>query len=157
MALLPRSGLEFETSAKVELVFNESQYAYNQPYKGGTKFNKHLFPVIGDLETSGEEYDCAVYLERHKDVKVWIRNTSQQPYSFWLQTSTDKFYPDFVALLNDGRVLVVEYKGGHLVTTDDATEKDLIGSLWAERSKGKCAFVMVDGKKFAMIDKAIGG
>jgi len=31
-------------------------------------------------------------------------------HSFWLQTSTDKFYPDFVCKLKDGRVVVVEYK-----------------------------------------------
>jgi len=32
-------------------------------------------------------------------------------HSFWLQTSTDRFYPDFVCKLRDGRILGVEYKG----------------------------------------------
>jgi type III restriction enzyme len=155
-ALFPQSGLEFETSSDLELVFDESRYSYRQPYKGGTTFKKHLFRVIGDLESSGEEYDCAVYLERLAAVKAWVRNTSQQPGSFWLQTASDKFYPDFVALLNDGRALVVEYKGAFLATAEDAVEKRLIGELWADRSCGKCLFVMVEGPEFAPIDRAIG-
>ncbi len=154
-ALFPQSGLEFETSADVELVFDENGYAYNQPYKGGTEFKKHLFRVVGDLETGGEEHDCAVYIERLDDVKAWVRNTVRQPNSFWLQTSSDRFYPDFVALLNDGRILVVEYKGSHLVTTDDAKEKRLIGNLWADRSNGKCLFVMAENREFGTIDRAI--
>jgi type III restriction enzyme len=39
-ALFPQSGLEFETSSDVELVFDESRYGYNQPYKGGTEFKE---------------------------------------------------------------------------------------------------------------------
>ncbi len=154
-ALFPQSGLEFETSADLELVFDESRYGYRQPYKGGTTFNKHLFRVIGDLESSGEEYECAVYLERLGAVKAWVRNTSQQPHSFWLQTASDKFYPDFVALLTDGRVLVVEYKGAFLATADDAKEKRLIGDLWADRSNGQGLFLMIESKEFTRIDRAI--
>ncbi|HEY5504781.1 MAG TPA: hypothetical protein VIK28_06455, partial [Sedimentisphaerales bacterium] len=63
--------------------------------------------------------------------------------SFWLQTSTDKFYPDFVAQLKDSRILVVEYKGGHLADTPDTKEKDIIGKIWSTRSKGRCLFEMV--------------
>jgi type III restriction enzyme len=109
--VLVPSVLSYETSHEAELEFDESKYAYRQPYRGGTIFNKHFCRVVGDLEPSGEEYACAVYLERLPQVKTWVRNTASQPHSFWLQTSTDKFYPDFVALLEDGRVLVVEYKG----------------------------------------------
>lgn len=154
-ALFPQSGLDFQTSSDLELVFDESRYAYNQPYKGGTVFKKHLFRVVGDLEPNGEEYECAVYLERHKDVKAWVRNTSRQPHSFWLQTSSDKFYPDFVALLMDGRVLAVEYKGAHLASGDDAKEKRLIGELWADRSSGHCLFAMIENKEFGGMDRAM--
>ena len=154
-ALFQQSGLEFETSSDVELVFDEGGYAYNQPYKGGTEFKKHLFRVVGDLEASGEEFECAVYLERCRDVKAWVRNTVRQPNSFWLQTSSDRFYPDFVTLLNDGRVLVVEYKGAHIATAEDANEKRLIGELWADRSGGKGLFLMIEGKQFSRIEQAI--
>ncbi|WP_407049210.1 DEAD/DEAH box helicase family protein [Methyloraptor flagellatus] len=152
-ALFPQSGLEFATSSAVELVFDENRYGYNQPYKGGTDFKKHLFRVIGDLEPRGEEHECAVYLDRLKEVKAWVRNTARQPHSFWLQTSSDKFYPDFVALLNDGRVLAIEYKGAHLASADDAKEKRLIGELWAERSGGKCLFLMIENKEFVQVER----
>jgi type III restriction enzyme len=154
-ALFPQSGLEFQTSADVELVFDESRYGDNQPYKGGTDFKKHLFRVIGDLEATGEEHECAVALERNPHVKAWVRNTSRQPHSFWLQTSSDKFYPDFVALLNDGRVMVIEYKGAPYFTNDDSKEKRLIGDLWAERSDGRSLFLMIEKKEFARIDRAV--
>ena len=135
-------------------MFDESRYGHNQPYKGGTDFKKHLFRVIGDLEATGEEHECAVAIERNPHIKAWVRNTSRQPHSFWLQTSSDKFYPDFVALLNDGRVMVIEYKGAPYFTNDDSKEKRLIGELWAERSGGKCLFLMIEKKEFARIDRA---
>ncbi|MCZ8376606.1 MAG: DEAD/DEAH box helicase family protein [Beijerinckiaceae bacterium] len=156
-ALFPQSGLEFQTSADVELLFDESRYGYNQPYKGGTDFKKHLFRVIGDLEATGEEHECAIAIERNPHIKAWVRNTSKQPHSFWLQTSSDKFYPDFIALLNDGRVMVIEYKGAPYFTNDDSREKRLIGDLWANRSDGKCLFLMIEKKEFARIDRVIIG
>jgi len=60
--------------------------------------------------------------------------------SFRLQTSKDWFYPDFLVQLNDGRVLVVEYKGGYLYDAADAEEKRMVGEVWASRSNGKCLF-----------------
>ncbi len=154
-ALFPQSGLEFETSSDIGLVFDESRYAYNQPYKGGTDFKKHLFRVIGDLEPTGEEYECAVYLERSNAVKAWVRNTSRQPHSFWLQTSSDRFYPDFVAQTHHGRAVVIEYKGAPYFTNDDSKEKRLVGDLWADRSAGKGVFMMIENKEFARIDRAL--
>ena len=118
-------------------------------------FKKHLFRVIGDLEPTGEEHECAIAIDRNPNVKVWVRNTARQPNSFWLQTSSDKFYPDFVAQLNDGRILVIEYKGEPYVTNDDSKEKQLIASVWAEQTKGSCLFLMVSNKQFATIDSAI--
>jgi type III restriction enzyme len=72
--------------------------------------------------------------------------------SFWLQTSTDKFYPDFVALLKDGRILVVEYKGEHLWGAPDAQEKLAVGELWADRSNGACLFAMPKGIDRSLIE-----
>ncbi len=83
-------------------------------------------------------------------MQYWIRNVARHPNSFWLPTATDKFYPDFVALLNDGRLLVVEYKGAHLAEGTDTNEKRTIGALWERESKGMGFFIiaekMVHGK-----------
>jgi hypothetical protein len=90
---------------------------------------------------------------RHKNVEAWVRNTVRQPNSFWLQTSSDKFYPDFVVLLTDGRVAVVEYKGAD--RWKDADQDRVIGELWADRSNGRCVFVMLTNQEFGAFDRAI--
>lgn len=61
-----------------------------------------------------------------------------------MPTATDKFYPDFVAQLEDGRLLVVEYKGAHIADGPDTAEKRTIGYLWEKKSGGKCLFVVVE-------------
>lgn len=53
-----------------------------------------------------------------------------------------KFFPDFVCLLVDGRVLAVAYKGARLVTADEAREKAAVGAVWEARSGGRCLFSM---------------
>jgi type III restriction enzyme len=153
--LFPQSGLEFKTSAERALTFDENGCAYNQPYRGATVFQKHFARVIGDLEARGEEHECAVHIDRLPEVKIWARNTVRQMNSFWLQTSSDKFYPDFVCKLHDGRVLVVEYKGALLAPNPAEQQKRLIGELWAERSLGECLFAWVDNKQFAEIERVI--
>jgi hypothetical protein len=61
-------------------------------------------------------------------VQWWVRNLERRvDSSFWLQTSTDKFYPDFVALLADGWTLVVVYKGEDRWSNDDSKEKRTVG------------------------------
>ena len=90
-----------------------------------------------------------------REVKVWARNTVRQKNSFWLQTSSDKFYPDFVCKLHDGRVLVIEYKGALLVHDPAEQQKRLIGKLWADRSHGQCLFAWVENKQFTEIEGVI--
>ena len=104
------------------------------------------------LEVDAEEFRCAQFIDTLSEVRYWVRNLERQPlYSFWLQTLTDKFYPDFVCLLTDGRYLVVEYKGDYLWTAEDAKEKREIGELWEKRSEGKCLFIMPRGPDFEAI------
>jgi type III restriction enzyme len=88
-------------------------------------------------------------------VKFWVRNLSRKATSFRLQTSKDWFYPDFLYQLNDGRVLVVEYKGEHLFA--DAEDKRAVSAVWESRSGGKCLFVMPEGKDLEKIRRKISG
>ncbi|MEW6267447.1 MAG: DEAD/DEAH box helicase family protein [Thermodesulfobacteriota bacterium] len=142
----------FEVSPETCLTYDEDRYSPNWYYEGGYRFQKHLFRCIGDLRNDGEEFDCAVFLDQMPEVKTWVRNLERRPESsFWLQTSTDRFYPDFVAELQDDRILVVEYKGEDRWSNDDSKEKRVIGNLWADRSQGKCLFVMPKGKDWAAI------
>ena len=153
-ALFPVNAEDFATSAELGLILDEANYAYNQPYAGGTAFNKHYTPLIGDLKPEGEEFDCAIYIDRHKDVRYWIRNVERKHTSFWLQLSGGKFYPDFIAMLRDDRILVIEYKGGDRY--DQAAPKRRIGQLWADASDGRCLFCMPTGRDFLSINRVIG-
>ncbi|WP_286962506.1 DEAD/DEAH box helicase [Cupriavidus sp. UBA2534] len=129
--------------------YQPGQYPARQAYQGSYEFNKHFYPVIHDLREktqdgqTSEEFRCAQAIDSHAKVKHWVRNIErQEKFSFWLPTSSDYFYPDFVAELVDGRILVVEYKGQHLVTNDESREKDQIGYQWEQSSGGRCLFLM---------------
>jgi type III restriction enzyme len=153
-ALFAANAAGFAVSADLSIIFDEQTYAPNQPYSGGTRFEKHYTRLIGDLEPRGEEFDCALYLDRHEQVRYWIRNVQQKKSSFWLQLPHQKFYPDFVALLKDGRILVVEYKGGDRY--DSEVVKRQIGAVWEVASEGRCLFCMPTKRDYALIDRKIG-
>lgn len=130
--------------------FRPNQYPARPPfYSGRFRFKKHYYPVIHDLRekrndgTPAEEFVCARAIDGHSSIRHWVRNAERdERFSFWLPTATDYFYPDFVAELNDGRVMVVEYKGAHLLHDPDTREKDQIGRQWEASSGGKCLFLM---------------
>lgn len=152
--LLPDSDLI--VSDEVMLDFGKASYEPSWYYDGGHRFSKHFYaPGPGELHNSGEEFECAMFLDGLPEVRAWIRNLSKKG-PFWLRRSTSNFYPDFVCLLTDGRILAVEYKGAHLVTADEAKEKALVGAVWASRSGGRCIFVMPTGKDLDAIRRAIG-
>lgn len=125
--------------------YDPAVYPANRLYSSSFDFNKHFYPLPGELKSEGEEFECAQMLDAEPAVKYWVRNLSKhETASFWLQTSTDKFYPDFVAMLEDGRILVVEYKGEAYATNDDSREKKQLGELWEQRSDGKCLFLFAE-------------
>ncbi len=124
------------------LVFEPNRYPVpaGSRYDGRYQFSKHFYPVLADLKDGGEEFLCAQLLDNHPQVKRWVRNLTTSPCGFALPTSRGRFFPDFVAELKDGRIAVIEYKGGHLVNDPYEIEKRQIGELWAEKSGGKCLF-----------------
>ncbi|ENM3796165.1 restriction endonuclease subunit R [Vibrio tarriae] len=126
--------------------FSPTHYPSRPPYYSGRyKFDKHYFPnnQIEDMKSTGEEFECAQAIDSLPEVKHWIRNLVRRDHcSFWLPLAHGKFYPDFICELNDGRMLVVEYKGDALATSNDTAEKSAVGDLWANLSNGKCLFLM---------------
>ncbi len=132
-----------ETTYQYSFEFDPDVYPANWFYNGNYKFKKHYYPTPGELEDTGEEFECAQALDNIPQVKHWVRNLSQKrDFSFWLPTSSDLFYPDFLAELEDGRILVVEYKGKIYTTTDDSKEKNNVGFLWESKSSGKGLYLM---------------
>lgn len=140
---------QLEDSFSYAFNFHPTHYPARPPYYTGRyRFKKHYYPVIHDLRekradgTPAEEFVCARALDMHPAVKHWVRNVEKEDrFSFWLPTSTDYFYPDFVCELTDGRVLVVEYKGEPYKTNDDSREKSQVGHQWENSSNGKCLFL----------------
>jgi type III restriction enzyme len=130
--------------------YDPQRYPYNRPYQGHFVFNKHYYLQIGAFD-SDEEEQCAQFIDTLPEVRFWVRNPARGSQAFWLQTVTDKFYPDFVCQLEDGRYLVVEYKGADRWSAEDAQEKRGIGAVWEKRSGGTCLFVMPKGRDFAAI------
>lgn len=130
--------------------FSPEKYPCAEPCR--SPFQKHFYPKVGKID-SGEELACAQYIDSLGEIDYWVRNLAREPeFSFWLQTSTDKFYPDFVCKLKDGRILVVEHKSADAYDgTDDAREKRRLGELWANASGGRCLFVMTRGTEWERI------
>ncbi|HDH05363.1 MAG TPA: hypothetical protein ENH01_06595 [Nitrospirae bacterium] len=142
----------FASDGRGEMIFEQGRYAYDRPYCGFVDLPKHFFPEIGNPGAEGEEFDCAVFLATVLEgVKYWVRNVERKPTSFSLQTATDKFYPDFICKLEDGRIRAVEYKNSRDYDLPGNEEKRRLGALWELRSSGHCLFVMPRGKDFEAI------
>ena len=121
-----------ETSHQYAFVFDPDNYPASLHHTGGFQFEKHYYKgLVGELNK--EEIDCAKAIETCPRVRRWVRNVKGM---FSLPTSTDRFYPDFVAELDDDRIMVVEYKGEHLIEYEQEKEKrrGALGSQ--ERWKG---------------------
>lgn len=156
MLLLPGCATPLVVKPEICFSFPAQDYPYNTRYHGSYQFKKHYYKEVGNLKDSGEEFDCAKFIDTLPEVKFWVRNIERRErHSFSLQTTTDKFYPDFVCLLNDGRYLVVEYKGENLWSNDDSREKRDIGEFWEKHSGGKCLFIMPKGKDLEAIRRKV--
>ena len=128
--------------------FADGMYRDQRRYRGRWKPSKHFLgpdnvPAF-DGDDDGEEVRCAQVINILPQVTYWIRNVARHPASFWLPTATDRFYPDFVARLADGRLLAVEYKGAHLAEGSDTAEKRTIGALWQRQCDGQGLFIVVE-------------
>ncbi len=146
-------GSLFDTSAAPSLSFENGFKFFDgmfdgvRTYQGRTVFGKHFtgknqVPAFDGLGEDGEEFQCAMFLDANTKIKHWIRNVARHPNAFWLPLAHGKFYPDFVAELENGQLLVVEYKGDHLRSLQDTKEKIAIGRLWEKVSNGKGLFLL---------------
>jgi type III restriction enzyme len=111
------------------------------------KFKRHLYGTVGEM--NGEELQLAQVLDAQVRVKAWVRNLDpanrgNPQVSFWLQRATDKFYPDFVAVLEGGRTVVIEYKGDHLDDTADSRDKRTLGRQWQSATGGLFEWITLE-------------
>lgn len=114
-----------------------------KPDKNSLNFKKHFYKKVHEM--NNEELECALFIDSLDEVEMWVRNIEMQPQlAFWLQTATDRFYPDFIAKLKDGRIFAIEYKGEHIMESSDSIEKRRVGDVWAK----------VTGNLFAMVGRS---
>lgn len=139
-------GWELQTDPSFDFRFDPLAYPVpgNRRYSGRFRMAKHFYGVVADLEDGTEEMLCALAIDGHPRVRRWVRNLdSERAHAFWLPTSSGRFYPDFVIALDDGRVLVAEYKGEHLRTAPREIEKAQVGQVWAASSGGRAIFTLL--------------
>jgi type III restriction enzyme len=128
-------------------LYFEKSYSPTETYKGTYDFGKHYYPLIHKMDN--DEIECAMKLDSNDNVEMWLRNIERQSdTSFWLQTSTDRFYPDFLAKLKVGRIAAIEYKNTRDYTNEDSDEKRRIGEYWERVGRGKVLFYMTNGKNW---------
>ena len=147
-------SLLFAPQARVDVSFDhafsfrDGMYRDQRRYRGRWKPRKHFLgpervPAF-DGAADGEELQCAQAIDSLPGVRFWIRNVARHEESLWLPTATGRFYPDFAIQLEDGRLLVVEYKGAHIAGSSDTAEKRTIGELWERRSGGMGLFIVAE-------------
>lgn len=140
---------------RLQLTFASGRYGWDWQYNGFVELHKHFFPQIGNLNSQGEEFECANFIANELEgVQDWIRNVERKPGAFYLPTSKHRFYPDFLVRMASGRILVVEYKGAQLYDNPEQVEKRRIGDLWARRAGDGYRFVMPKQRDWDLIRAA---
>ncbi len=104
-------------------------------------FQKHRYARVGAM--NADETKVAQVLDALPAIEQWVRNLEHSRAAcFWLQASLQAFFPDFVARLKDGRTLVVEFKGAHLVAGQQ--DKRRVGERWAAATGNAFEWVTED-------------
>ena len=123
--------------------FFDGMFAGVPRYRGAYRFARHFLGpdqvAAFDGTGEGDEFKAAQQIDAMNEIDYWVRNVAGHPNAFKLPTASGWTYPDFVAKLKGGRILVVEYKGEHLVK--EAAEKRAVGELWQSASDGDGVYV----------------
>ena len=112
-------------------------------------FNKHLYEKAERMNK--EELDLAYRIDGFSNIFWWFRNPENNGFYIqgWLK---NKFHPDFIIKTKKGNYFVLEYKGEHLMGSEETDYKKAIGQNWEKLSNGKYYFELVDKKN---IDKVM--
>jgi type III restriction enzyme len=106
-------------------------------------FNKNYYKKIDKLNKEEANFIRRLDLEHLPNIKFWIRNREKKD-PFCLQGwQKNKFYPDFIAVTNKDNILVLEWKGEHLLTGEDTKYKEEVARVWEKLGKGKLHFFLV--------------
>ena len=111
-------------------------------------FNKHLYEKAGKMNK--EELDFISKLDLMENINWWFRNPEVN--GFYIQGwRKQKFYPDFIAKTKNGNYFVLEYKGEHLIGSEDSDYKKAIGKNWERLSEKNYHFEWIEKNNINVI------
>jgi type III restriction enzyme len=144
-----------ETSDEFAIAIEEESYRPSRCFAGSLRLHKHAFDLIFDM--NGEEAECAARINGHANVKRWIRNTEHESQGgFWLPKSPGKYFPDFLVELQNGVILLVEYKMGKMASDPEEQHKRAVGELWQARSGGRGRYAWIVDRNWQGLEAALG-
>ena len=102
--------------------------------KNNDPIQNNLFEVVFEKELNNLEKDFALYMSNSDAVKWWHRMVARQDYALqgWQR---NKVYPDFIACLQSGKMLVLETKGLQLKGNDDTEYKQKLFDMFTDYFK----------------------
>ena len=59
----PNCATPLIVTPEIRFPFKPDVYPYNTRYGGRFHFRKHYYPVIGELQSDGEEFECAKFID----------------------------------------------------------------------------------------------
>ena len=116
-----------------EIVFrfpSAREYQCNYVYNGAYKFRKSYYGVVGDLQDSGRGISMRGDIGFRSRREALDSQCAAKAQIVPLAARRRLVYPDFVVELKNGKPLVVEYKGAHLLA--DAEDKKRVGKNGSE-------------------------
>jgi type III restriction enzyme len=118
--------LNFEIAHELKvMVRHNERKLFKESHK---PIENSLFEVIFEKDLNNLEKNFALYLADSDAVTWWHRMVARQDYALqgWQR---NKIYPDFIACLNENRLLVMETKGLQLKGNDDTVYKTRLFDL----------------------------
>ena len=80
-----------ETFSLMAFAFGKNRpYPAAGVYNGAYQFKKHFFGMVGELDSKGEEFECAKLIDTLPQVTHWIRNLATRPANIFLVSYLDR-------------------------------------------------------------------
>lgn len=119
-------NLNFEIAQELKVLARKDERKLS--LNNGDKIENNLFEVIFEKDLNNLEKDFALYLADSDAITWWHRMIERKDYALqgWQR---NKIYPDFIACMDENRLLVIETKGLQLKGNDDTQYKTRLFDL----------------------------
>lgn len=107
---------------------------------------------ISEQSINGFELTVIEKITALPNVKWWHRNIDRIEFCI---NGFINHYPDFIVMMNSGKIVMVETKGKFLATNDDSREKAELGKIWQAQAGTKYRYYMVSEEPLANNPDAI--